>query len=273
MRLKRVTSILLAGAVLVAAGAPSSGLARECGNGKERPFKEVSFFIEFNATDMDTGVQMFLDADEWRRLTISNPKGHRIFDVNGRGILRRFGLTELFFESVEPELADLPLVDFLALFPEGGYIFEGKTVDGACLKGEAEFTHALPCGPEVMPEDAAVLDPGAPVVIRWGEVTEVVDAAATDAAGEVVCADAEDLGFEEFEIDGYEVIVNDLDVTLPSTALQLTVPAEMIVPDTLYEFEVLAKEGGGNQTITEGFFCTGPTLTPEQCEALAEAAP
>jgi hypothetical protein len=33
----------------------------------------------------------------------------------------------------------------------------------------------------------------------------------------------------------------------------------------------LAKEESGNQTITEGFFCTGPGLSVEECVELFEA--
>lgn len=270
MKLTRVTSILLAAVVVLITGtASSNGRARD--RGKEMPFKKAEFFIEFNSTAIDTGVQMFLDADNWRRLTISDPRERKIFEVSGKGTVGRLGLTELFFESVEPEIADLPLVQFLAMFREGKYEFEGVTVDGIEIESEAEFTHAIPCGPEVTPADGTVLDPNVAVVIKWGEVTEVVDPAATDAAAEVVCTDPEDLGFDEFKIQTYQVIVKGLDVKLPGTARQLTVPPELIVEDTLYKFEVLAKEGSGNQTITEGFFCTGPNLTPGQCAELAEA--
>ena len=36
----------------------------------------------------------------------------------------------------------------------------------------------------------------------------------------------------------------------------MTVPAEYLKPNTLYNFEVLSTEASGNQTISEGFFCT-----------------
>ncbi|MBI5444117.1 MAG: hypothetical protein HY900_23265 [Deltaproteobacteria bacterium] len=206
MKLTRVTSILLAAVVILIAGtASSNGRGRD--RDKEMPFKAADLFIEFNSTVIDTGVQMFLDADNWRKLTISDPKERKIFEVSGRGTVGRLGLTELFFESVEPGIADLPLVEFLAMFREGEYEFEGITIDGIELESEVEFTHAIPCGPEIMPEEGAVLDPTMPVVIKWGEVTEVVDPAATDAAGEVVCTDPENLGFGEFEVVTYQVIV------------------------------------------------------------------
>jgi hypothetical protein len=47
-----------------------------------------------------------------------------------------------------------------------------------------------------------------------------------------------------------------VDVDVPATATSLTVPPEYLKPAAIYRFEVLSTEEGGNQTITEGFFCT-----------------
>ncbi len=80
---------------------------------------------------------------------------------------------------------------------------------------------------------------------------------------------------QKLVIESYQVIVEapdgNLIVDLSDEALKLTVPYEIIEDNTLYKFEVLAKEESGNQTITEGFFCTGPDLSEEDCEELAEA--
>ena len=240
----------------------------------EMPFKEAQFFIEFNSSAGDTGVQVFLDDDNWRRITISDPNEKTIFKVRGMATLGLQGLTELFFESVEPELAALPIVEFLERFPEGDYEFEGIRNDEIELESDVEFTHVIPCGPEVLPEDGTVLDLESEVVISWDGVIEVVDPSATDAAEETVCTDPEDLG-QELVIDLYQVVVENSDihliVDLTSSDRTLTVPPELLKVNTLYIFEVLAKEESGNQTITEGFFCTGPGLTNEECETLAEA--
>ena len=91
-------------------------------------------------------------------------------------------------------------------------------------------------------------------------------------ADNVVCVASVDL-----VIEGYQVIVEEeesgveFNIILLDTATEVTVPEEMFEEDTLYKFEVLAIEESGNQTITESFFCTGPTLTAAECEALAEA--
>ena len=243
-------------------------------DGDEQPFKDAEIFIEYNPTAGDTGVQVFLHDDNWRRITISDPKDRTIFRVEGKAMLGRQGLTELFLESVEPELAALPMLKFLKRFREGEYEFEGIRNDRIELESTVEFTHVIPCGPEVLPDEGTVLDPESEVVISWGEVEEVVDPAATDAAEETVCTDPDNLD-QDLEIDSYQVIVENPDihliVDLTSDDTALTVPPELLKKNTLYIFEVLAKEESGNQTITEGFFCTGPDLSEVECVQLFEA--
>jgi hypothetical protein len=45
---------------------------------------------------------------------------------------------------------------------------------------------------------------------------------------------------------------------MPATATSLTVPAGFLLPDTEYEWEVLAIEASGNQTLSSSFFTTAP---------------
>jgi hypothetical protein len=52
-----------------------------------------------NATDGDAGLQVFLDGEPWKAVTIFRPDGRRMLDVATRGQLRDYGLTELFTES------------------------------------------------------------------------------------------------------------------------------------------------------------------------------
>jgi hypothetical protein len=270
---------LVAVVALIFVAASPQGWARGGGHGDddgdEQPFKDAEFFIEFNSTAGDTGIQVFLDDDNWRRITISDPKDKPLFSVKGRTTLGRQGLTELFFESVEPELAELPIVKFLKRFPEGEYEFEGIRNDGIELESEVEFTHVIPCGPAVLPEEGTVVEPRSEVIISWEEVTQVVDPVATDAEGETVCTGPANLA-QDLEIDSYQVIVEnsdiDLIVNLTSDDRDLTVPPQLLEENTLYLFEVLAKEESGNQTITEGFFCTaGPDISSqEECVDLFE---
>ena len=52
-------------------------------------------------------------------------------------------LTELFFESTEPPLAEFSVAAFLSRFPEGAFEFETTTLDGIEQDGETIFTHVI----------------------------------------------------------------------------------------------------------------------------------
>jgi len=228
--------------IILAAAAPKSWAA-------EIPFGKAKIIIEFNSTGNDVGVQVLLDGEPWKRVKIKSPNGLQLLDIISSGSLRKQGLTELFFESSEPSLDEVPLAEFLARFPEGKYEFEGITIEGEELEGEARLTHVIPAGPVITsPQEGEVVDPNN-LVVEWRRVTEKI------------------AGSGRLEIVGYQVIVertdNDqlgaaprlFDVKLPATSdpiQSVTVPREFLEPRTEYKFEVLAIEKGGNQTITEG---------------------
>jgi len=208
--------------------------------GPSIPFEDVRMIIEVNSTDGDAGFQFFLDAESsWRSIQIYAPSGRKLLDIDAKGKLKDFGMTELFSESNEPPFDELPLQEFLARFPAGDYRFVGTTVDGRKLTGTATFSHDIPAGPVlVSPDEGAVVT--GDVVIEWEPVPE--------PAG--------------IDIVGYQVIVEGADplrvfqVDLASTATSVTVPPEFLAPNTEYAVEVLAIETSGNQTITQASFVT-----------------
>jgi len=209
---------------------------------------ETRLIIEFNETDQDVGIQFFIDADGWQSLRIFDPAGKEIFDARTKGrLLDQGGVAELFVESEEPTLEDLPLDAFLERFPEGTYTFAGRAVDGAKLTGEAEFSHGIPAGPEitlpVVSGEECATNVGIPVTVMWNDVTATIDG-------------------DPIDIEAYEVIVEGddlemIDVVMPADAgTALTVPGEALEPGTEYDLEVLAIAENGNQTITETCFVT-----------------
>ncbi len=225
-------------------------------DGDALPFKKTQMRIELNSTGGDAGLQFDLDADQWRMLEIENPKGRVIFSVKSLGKLKTLGNTELFTESNEPPFDELPLPEFLKMFPAGNYEFDAITIDGEELEGVAAFTHTIPCAPVILsPSDGDTLDPDEEVVIVWEPVTNKIDTGSN--MGD--CSNSTDI-----EIISYQVVVDHegvvpqkrLDVKVPADVTQLTIPAEFIVPDGEYKVEVLAIEAGGNQTITESIFMT-----------------
>ena len=139
MRHTNLLHLFLLGAL--ALGFESTGNAAE--------FSIARIYIEYNASGNDLGYHVSLDGEDWRSLKIVNPDRKTLFEVAGKGAYKELGMTELFFEGAEPSLADFPLKDLLALFPEGKYQFIGTTVDNERLASTATLSHAVPDGPLV----------------------------------------------------------------------------------------------------------------------------
>ncbi len=221
--------ILLAAAALL--------IAPRAGASQEIPFSEARIYIEFNQTANDLGYHVSLDAEDWKRLKIVNPRDVKIFEVIGFAAYRQLGMTELFFEGAEPNLDDFPLNQLLALFPEGFYEFEGLTVDNAELESEVFLSHAVPNGPGNVTADLGANDS---VVISWDPVT------------------TRPPGFPNRPINvvAYQLIVKPFQVTVPSSVTSVTVPPEFVasLPSGEVLYEVLAIDASGNQTITEASF-------------------
>ncbi|HET8674556.1 MAG TPA: hypothetical protein VFO63_02115 [Blastocatellia bacterium] len=201
------------------------------------PLEVTKIFFEYNSSANDLGVHVFLDGEDWRSLSITNPRGRTIFEVEGKGPYKDLGLTELFFEGAEPSLDDVPLAELLNLFPEGEYKFSGRTVENDKIIGRATLTHAIPAGPSNV---SAMVGPSNSLVISWNAVT------------------GPPAGFPNrpIVIVGYQVIVEAFQVTLPASARSVTVSPEFVasLSSGAHGFEVLAIEAGGNQTITESSF-------------------
>ena len=244
----RLLALLAVVVLSVAAVAPEWA---DADDENEIPFSRTKILIEFNATANDVGIQVLLDGEPWKRVTIFSPDKRRLLTIASTGSLKKQGLTELFFESSEPSLDEVPLAEFLARFPAGVYEFEGVTVDGIELDGEAILTHVIPAGPVIvspvsLTDEPPVVDPKN-LVIKWESVTETITSST------------------DIEIVGYQVIVEQveprrvLSIDLPALTTSVKVPREFFLQrNTLHKFEVLAIEASGNQTITEGAFVTKP---------------
>jgi hypothetical protein len=230
----------------------------------EIPFGDSRIIIETNASDCDAGIQLIFDGEPWSRVRIKDPNGRFLLDERPRGSLAEFGLTEQFNESSEPPMeelvaldpdcdeAEFSLAEFQELFPAGIYEFEGLTVEGLELDGEATFSHAMPAGPEVVePADEAEVDPDLPLFVDWDPVTDpIATLPAVPGVGPV-------------DIVGYRVIVQEdvhlppeFLVELPADITEVTVSPEYLAPGKEYKLEVFAIDVSGNQTLTENSFTT-----------------
>jgi hypothetical protein len=251
----RLFAVLLMAAASLIMGATVS---QAWAGGSE--FEATEFKIEFNYTDQDVGVQAFIDGEPWRSVTIINPKWRTILAVKSIRSLAKQGVTELFLESGEPMLDEVSLQEFLHRFPQGPYRFFGTDVDGKFVRGKAEFTHVIPCGPSGLAAEGENTSDD-PIVLSWLPVTEVVNL--DSAFGNVTCEESEDLEIVAYRVEtewvevlnedteDEEEIVHRFGIDLKPDQFSVTVPPEFIPAGQEYKFEVLAIEESGNQTLTE----------------------
>jgi hypothetical protein len=122
----RPVAVLSLAVSLLAVGSSSAWKAA-----KPVRLADATVIVELNATDGDAGLQVFVDGEPWRAMRVSAPNGRTILDLQTRGRLRGYGLTELFSESSEPSFDVFPLARFKALFPPGRYTFAGRPSRGS----------------------------------------------------------------------------------------------------------------------------------------------
>jgi hypothetical protein len=212
------------------ADAPSGDISAEKLVGSV-PFGAAEIFIEYNSSANDAGIQVFLDAEDWKRVDILDGQGKNILDIQAGGSMKELGLTELRFEGAEPGPTEV-----FDVFAAGEYTFRGVTIDREQLVGSATLSHDLPPAPVFSPSNGEVVDPDN-VVVTWAAIAGV---------------------------ESYQVIVESdanslvLEISLAPGATSMHVPPTFLVPNTLYKTEVLAIAPNGNRTLTEGTFVTGP---------------
>ena len=228
--------VFLSPALLLTAEAASFG-------GEEVPLDEARVFIEFNSTDEDFGIQFFWDGEAWEKMRVEDPREKAILRVRASDSLAEQGLTEGFFESGEPSIDELSMEEFFERFPEGTYEFEGTSLEGDELEGEAELSHTLPAAPgNLFPFEGAVIDARDPLVATFDPVGSDLEGHPLRPALYQVVVEVDD--------DHLFMVVLDGDVARPA----VTVPPEFLKAATEYKLEVIAQEQGGNRTIAETTF-------------------
>lgn len=257
--LTRATRFAIVATIMVASTGAGTAQPRDHGRDQddsageeEIPLKTVKLLIEHNASKLDTGFQIFLDGEPWKKVEVRGPSEELILTVRPQGNLKRVGLTELFIESNEPPNDEVPIPVMLANLPEGDYQFEALGVDDVEQEGVATLSHRIPAGPEITsPRVGVMVSAERDLTIKWKAVTTAVH------------------GGTNVTITHYQLIVNKLDqlpgpgfgtetlsIHVPASVTRMKVPAEFLQPGTSYEVEVMAIEANGNQTFTESSFST-----------------
>ena len=253
--MKTMLMAVVAPTALVAGGLGTAGYASSAGPAQASDrathklvkIEDARLKFEINATDHDGGVQVFLDAEQWKQMSIFDPKGRRLFTSETKGRMGKQGGTELFLESGEPTFKELPLDKLLKRWPAGRYAFRGVGLEGQRYVGAALLTHNLPRGPKLLSpiEGAGPQEPDS-TVVRWRRVPPPNGS----------------------PIIGYQVLVVQpdtglralpkisLDVMMPPNANHMRVPRGFLQAGTEYEWEILAIEKGGNQTLSSSTFTT-----------------
>jgi hypothetical protein len=209
------------------------------------PLKDARLKIEYNATDRDVGVQLFVDAEPWKSVDVYDTTGRLLFRSTARGAFGKQGGSELFIESGEPSLDEVPLDVFLKRFPEGNYMVVANGIEGERYVGYAKFTN-IPAGPQlVSPQEDDVVDADE-LTVKWKPVAAPNG---SPIIGYQVLVVRPDTG-----ITALPKIV--LDVMMPPTATRMEVPDGFLQRHSTYEWEVLAIESGGNQTLSSRKFRT-----------------
>ena len=217
------------------------------------PMKQAKFIIEHNATDNDTGFQIFLDADGWDKLQIIGPKG-LVAEFLPSGSMTELGMTELFLETVEPANAKVSLAKTLEKMPEGEYQFIATAskmggVEGQ-IKGNATLSHNIPDGVTLVAPSEGTTVPLGNINVVWQPSNKVINGS-------------------DLHIIGYQLIVEKdeephkkmigkrgLSMYLPATTTTIEIDKAFFEAATLYKWEVLAIEESGNQTLQSGSFKT-----------------
>lgn len=215
-------------------------------------FTKAQLYLELNDTDGDLGIHALIDGGPYTRLEIEGPHDRTLLALGARGALMRQGLTELFFESAEPNFDDLPPEAFFRRFREGTYEIEAIAMDGTEIEAEVELSHVLAAPPANIAVGGLPAAEGCdgplpavapPVVVDWDEVT--TSHPAIGASGPV-------------EVERYEFVLEGegikMAVDLPPLVTEFQIPADALVVGSEFKFEIITRTADGNNTAIESCF-------------------
>jgi len=244
MRLLRLLAIPLALGSLAAALSARQGPTPQ--------FAVAELFFELNDTDGDLGIHSAIDGGTWTSLDVEGPRDRVLLGIVSKGSLRSQGLTQLAFESAEPNFEELDPAAFFQRFPEGLYEISAVAQGGGTFVSKVKLSHVMAAPAEAtvsgLPTaedcDAADLpEVVGPVVIDWEPVTESHPDIGN--AGQV-------------KISRYQFFVEQgaikLSLDLPPTVTEFEIPTSITDLGGVFKFEIIARTSTGNNTAVENCF-------------------
>jgi hypothetical protein len=207
-------------ALALAAAFPAAAVAE--------PFPTATVHFEQNATDRDSEVVFQVKAadDGLAELTIEAPNGAKVvvFAAPERHTL---GIRQFRFESPEPR----DLASLRAAYPEGEYVFRGRTFSGAAFAGKSTLSHRLPPTATLVSPSADGHGLPADNAIAWQ--------AAPGASAYLV----------EIKTDGSSIAAR-----LPASSTSFALPAGFLAAGKTYKLSVGAVGSEGNISFVETTF-------------------
>jgi hypothetical protein len=233
----------------VALGILATALSARQGPETE-PFEQAELFFELNDTDGDLGIHAAIDGGTWTSLDV---EGHgNLLRIVTKGTLRTQGLTQLAFESAEPDFEELDPKDFFSRFPEGVYDIEGTAQEGGTFKSKVSLSHVMAAPPEATVS-------GLPIAENCDAVDlpEVVGPVLIDWAP--VETSHPDIGKSgSVTISRYQFFVEQgetkLSVDLPPAVTEFEIPTSITDLGGVFKFEIIARTSTGNNTAIESCF-------------------
>jgi hypothetical protein len=223
----RRSSWIGAAGVLSAMAYPLALAAAE--NGR---FEKLSIYLERNVQDHDAEIRFEVIGakDGLAALKIMAPGERTVIDL--RTPDSKLGVRGLTLESPEPDDDGIVRADF----PAGAYRFEGKTTNGASLRGETRLSHVFP-EPAAFeyprPDQKDV--PATALTLRWS-VPKGIEA----------CAIVIEQTGSAYEIRAL----------LPGSARSFTVPEGFLRAGAAYKFAIGTVAKDGNRSFIEAAFTT-----------------
>ena len=222
------------------------------------PFGVAQLYFELNDTDGDLGFHGLIDGDAWKSLEIEGPNDLVLLNVWARGSLRRQGMTEIFFESEEPQFSELPPAQFFKRFPQGLYDIEAITLEDEELEATIRISHVISARPgslkvngKVIAKNCDVTLPvvSEPVKLTWSKPTKSHPTVGTPNVN-VSVQQYQVIG--EIAREGQTPDLLIFAVDLPAGATSFEFPEDFTgMADGEMKFEIVTKLRNGNQTAVE----------------------